>query len=290
MSRHVTRGCSAVANAYLQQVKTIYQNLKAATMIRTLRHYDFTNRMFALYTPASMLEKQKEHFKYSTDRVDKRLATTPDRPDLWTRIMEKPESEGGLSLGEHHSNASLFMVAGTETTATLLSGVTFHLLKNPETLKQLVDEVRSTFISADDMGLENLTRMTYLNAVLQEGLRSYPPVPSGLPRKVPAGGAAICGEWVPEGTVVSVHQLSTYKLEQNFKDPEKFAPERWLGDPRYADDDQSALEPFSIGPRNCLGKVSALAIPTSPSLMCYNRTLHGMRCAYCWQQWYGISI
>lgn len=40
----------------------------------------------------------------------------------------------------------------------------------------------------------------------------------------------------------------------NFRDPEMFVPERWLGDPRYDGDAKEVLQPFSIGPRNCLGK------------------------------------
>jgi cytochrome P450 len=39
-----------------------------------------------------------------------------------------------------------------------------------------------------------------------------------------------------------------------FKDPEEFVPERWLGDPRYENDRREAAQPFSVGPRNCIGK------------------------------------
>jgi cytochrome P450 len=45
-----------------------------------------------------------------------------------------------------------------------------------------------------------------------------------------------------------------YHSERNFKDPELFVPERWLGEERYKDDKRSTLNPFSFGPRNCLGK------------------------------------
>lgn len=39
-----------------------------------------------------------------------------------------------------------------------------------------------------------------------------------------------------------------------FKDPLEFVPERWLGDERYADDQRAAMQPFSVGPRDCVGK------------------------------------
>lgn len=45
-----------------------------------------------------------------------------------------------------------------------------------------------------------------------------------------------------------------YYSELNFKDPKKFVPERWLDDPRYASDNRAILSPFSLGPRDCIGK------------------------------------
>ncbi|KAI6892544.1 cytochrome P450 [Hortaea werneckii] len=173
---------------------------------------------------------------------------------IFNRILEKSDGPDGLSLEEHHSNASLFMIAGTETTATALSGTTFYLLRNPESLGALTKEIRSAFQSFDDLDLEVLARQKYLMAVLQEGLRMYPPVPTNLPRVVPEGGMIIDGKFVPEGTTIGVHHLSTYRMESHFKNASEWHPERWLGDPEYKDDHLDALEPFSVGPRNCLGK------------------------------------
>jgi cytochrome P450 len=59
---------------------------------------------------------------------------------------------------------------------------------------------------------------------------------------------------VPKGTQLGVHPLSANQWAANFTDPLEFRPERWLGDPKYQHDRREALQPFSIGPRNCLGK------------------------------------
>ena len=61
-------------------------------------------------------------------------------------------------------------------------------------------------------------------------------------------------------TSVGVHHWSAYQSAQNFRKPEQFIPERWLGDEEFADDDRSALQAFSLGPRNCLGKVRRAAL------------------------------
>lgn len=93
---------------------------------------------------------------------------------------------------------------------------------------------------------------------IQEGLRMYPPIPINVPRVVPAGGRSISGRWVAPGTRVSVSHYTTYRYSENFKNPDTFVPERWLGDPVYRDDRRKALQPFAMGPRNCLGQNMAM--------------------------------
>lgn len=103
--------------------------------------------------------------------------------------------------------------------------------------------------------MEDVNNAPYLVAVLHESLRYFPPVPTGFLRKVPKGGEMVSGYFIPEGTSVGVSSYPTAHSARNFRDPDMFVPERWMGDPRYADDKRSAMQPFSFGPRNCLGKV-----------------------------------
>ncbi|KAH8649839.1 cytochrome P450 [Xylariales sp. PMI_506] len=172
--------------------------------------------------------------------------------------MAAQESGKGLSLDEMHSNADFFMLAGLETTATLLSGFTYHLLANPNIMQALRDEIRGEFSSLEEVDFERTAGMKYLNACLREALRLYPPVPIGVPRVIPEGGLTALGRWIAPETRASAHQYSTNHSAVNFKNPDKFAPERWLGDPAYADDDLNAAQPFSWGPRNCIGQNMAM--------------------------------
>jgi aspirochlorine biosynthesis cytochrome P450 monooxygenase len=66
-------------------------------------------------------------------------------------------------------------------------------------------------------------------------------------------GNTIAGRFVPGGTLVTVCQKACNSSAENFRDPYEFVPERWLGDERYKDDRKKALQPFSLGPRNCIG-------------------------------------
>src|ERR1700693_4910894 len=72
-------------------------------------------------------------------------------------------------------------------------------------------------------------------------------------------GNIILDRFVPGSTSVTVSHWSCYRSPDNFGDPDRFAPERWLGDEHYKNDRKKALQPFSLGPRNCLGMNLAYA-------------------------------
>jgi cytochrome P450 len=65
-------------------------------------------------------------------------------------------------------------------------------------MEKLNHEVRSSFNSVADITITSVSRLSYLLACLNEGLRRYPPAVSNLPREVHEGGEMICGEFVPE--------------------------------------------------------------------------------------------
>ena len=132
-----------------------------------------------------------------------------------------------LSQEEIVSNASLMTTAGSETTATLLSGATWLLLKNPDIMQKLQDEIRGKFRTYDDITLNGVNELPYLIAFLSEALRFFPPIPVGFARRVGKGGELVSGYFVPEGTMVSVSHYAAYHSEQNFKNPEAVVPERW---------------------------------------------------------------
>jgi cytochrome P450 len=90
-------------------------------------------------------------------------------------------------------------VAGSETTATTLAGVTFLLCANPEVLRRLTDEVRSAFDSEEEITFSSVQKLTYMLAVLRETMRIFPAAPGDLPRVIPPSGAVICGKFLPGG-------------------------------------------------------------------------------------------
>ena len=113
-----------------------------------------------------------------------------------------------MTRGEVTGNTGVLIIAGSETTATLLSGATYFLLKNPRVLEKLKTEVRSHFQSIEEINIVSSGQLPYLHAVLEEALRLYPPVPSRLPRRTGSNVEIIDGHVVPPYVCSSNHRLS----------------------------------------------------------------------------------
>lgn len=234
------------------------------------------------------------------DVVKRPHFTTPSEPDDIQILQHNTKTEHPpLTNREITSNARILLAAGSDTTATNLSGATWLLLTHPHILQRAQLEVRTTFKTSQGITLRNVNdekRVPYLNAVIREVLRFYPSVPSTFPRVTGPEGAMIDGRYVPGNvgkpsycsildrnyttvkintntssippqTTVGVHQWSTYHSKDNFALPDEFHPERWLQAEREAvfdGDVREALQPFTTGPRMCLGKKYVNHVCQSP--------------------------
>jgi cytochrome P450 len=181
----------------------------------------------------------------------RRINSSIDRPDFVSRILDNREKYA-ISDIQIAAHASDFVTAGSETTATALSCISYYLSRNPHILRKLQDEIRTTFSSYSEIDNATTTNLKYLNAVCREGMRVYPPLPFPLPRVVPAGGDTVDGHYIPGGTIVSTNPFAASMSTANFKDPWVFKPERWLG--KNTEDQLDASQPFSYGARSCLGR------------------------------------
>jgi len=134
----------------------------------------------------------------------------------------------------------------------VLSGTTWLLLSNPAALATLITEIRSAFSSASEINFLSARKLPYLSACLEEGMRCFPAIPGLNPRRT-VEPVVVEGRGIPVGTYLGVHQWAAYHSAVNFTDPDKFVPERWL-EGGGKGDAKDVLQPFSIGPRNCIGK------------------------------------
>jgi len=143
-----------------------------------------------------MVRKRLGTMAYTKDKIEKRIDQGTDRPDFMSYVL-RHNDEKGMSREEIQATFNLLMIAGSETTATLLAGCIYLLQKNPLARQRLQAEIRNAFTDDNDITMLNVTQLKYLDAVIQESLRLYPPVPIALNRTTPPEGAIICGHWVP---------------------------------------------------------------------------------------------
>jgi cytochrome P450 len=186
-------------SSYHAWVSMIFESIKVGTWVQTTKRFPALRRLLALFLPKSMMKKREAHRLMTIEKTAKRIERADiDRPDFLSMIL-KEKGERGMTRPELESNASVLIIAGSETTATLMSGLTYLILRNRRVFEKLATEIRSTFAREEDINLNSVNSLKYLHAVINETLRVYPPVPTNLPRIVSAEGDNIGDQWVPPG-------------------------------------------------------------------------------------------
>ncbi|KAF7592007.1 hypothetical protein BBP40_000787 [Aspergillus hancockii] len=105
--------------------------------------------------------------------------------------------------------------------------------------------------------IAKLDELIFLDAVVKEGLRLFPPIPMSLPRYVPDGGRTISGYDIPAATIVSCQAYSIHRINDSvFPKPDEFVPERWLEEGLH--ERNKLFFSFASGGRGCIGKNLAL--------------------------------
>ncbi|GMG47884.1 unnamed protein product [Aspergillus oryzae var. brunneus] len=194
-------GCLKGSN-YDEWIESIFRAFPFITALQALSFTPLVKEVLLALVPPSMRDRRERLRDFTRQKMLRRMAIAEERPDLIEGLLKKKEE---LLT----ANAETLVVAGSETTATLLSGVTYLLLKNPEAYQRLREEVRSTFSSEDDINLSSAAKLPYMLACVEEALRMYPPGAIGPPRVTPKGGAEILGARIP-GRVFTTRSSTTF--------------------------------------------------------------------------------
>ncbi len=251
-------------------IESLFGGLSSVVFFDAVRSLYLTPLLIFL-VPKRLQKLRISSYEFIHDKIAKRVKLGNDRGDFFDKVLKNGvldeekapgDREIGMTIKEMESNGGNLVLAGSETTATLLSGTVFQLLSNPSILDKAVAEIRSSFASEDEITIDSAVNLPYLLDLLSEAMRIYPPVPTFSGRIVPPGGDTVDGKWLPEGTSIHMVQYAAFHLEENFKRPEEFLPERWSKEGiegEFRDDRREAFQPFSFGPRNCIGKNLAYA-------------------------------
>lgn len=187
------------------------------------------------------------------------------RPDMIHLLMEaQSQGDDTTESGKRFSDEDLlaqcllFFFAGFETVSTCLCFLTYELCMNPEVQSQLYEEVKSVEqqLEGKPLDYDTLMHMKYLDMVVSESLRKWPPAP----RTDRLCNANIDLKDENDKLIVSLKKedilfIPIFGLQHDpayFEDPEEFRPER------FSEENKKHIKPFTympfgVGPRSCIG-------------------------------------
>ncbi|GKZ36939.1 hypothetical protein AbraIFM66950_008204 [Aspergillus brasiliensis] len=247
-----TFGCLAT-NTYHEWVHFVISYFFASSLLQVIHRFRPLNRILAALMPQELHRQKQRHGELTQEKTRRRIKAGTEQADFVEPMIQASQS-GQLSVEEIEQQASILILAGSETTATALTVTTYLLVENPRVLAELRRELHAHYSNESQIDILSVHQLQYLHAVLQEALRLFPPITNGFPRETPAEGAIIDGHYVPKGVTVNINHWSVYRSPANFTRPNEFIPERWMGAAEFETDVRDVFQPFSVGPRSCIGK------------------------------------
>ncbi|MDE3229310.1 MAG: cytochrome P450 [Chloroflexota bacterium] len=184
------------------------------------------------------------------DLIAKRRAEGGDRGDVLSMLLDARDEDGApMSDLEVRDQAMTLMAAGHETTSNALAWTFYLLSQHPEKYARLRAEVAET-LGERVATVADLPRMPYLDAVISESMRMYPP--AWTVNRDAREAFDLGGYHFPARTRALISQYVIHHLPEVWGDPETFRPERWTPEFR-AQLPRGAYFPFGAGPRICIG-------------------------------------
>ncbi|KAF5526042.1 Cytochrome P450 monooxygenase lolP1 [Colletotrichum aenigma] len=193
--------------------------------------------------------------------ADKKIESEEDSKGT----MVRHHLRNGVTYKELLAEIFLEFIAGSDSTATAIRMTMLCLLNTPASLNGLRREIDAAIsqgrISSPITDVE-ARELPYLQAVIKEGIRMYPPSTGLNYKQVAKGGAELCGYFLPEGTQLGVNIQKLMRSKETFgTDADVFRPERWLeaaaDEERFKEMSDVIELAFGYGRFQCLGKTIA---------------------------------
>ncbi|CDO72208.1 hypothetical protein BN946_scf184970.g60 [Trametes cinnabarina] len=205
-------------------------------------------------TNAKYEEDQRILAQLVNEILDDHRANPPEKPDILSTMINGRDKETGLGLSDENIKHNLltFLIAGHETTSGMLTFTTYYLLKNPEAMRKLREEI-DTKIGDRPATVHDVNKLPYLLAVMRESMRLGPTAPA---RSVaPLEDTVIGGKYLVEkGTSIIINTYNAHRDPKVWgEDAEVFRPERML-DGKFEALPPNAWQPFGYGMRGCIGR------------------------------------
>lgn len=252
------RTFSCLERDYMHPImQTIQQTGKYATMVSELYRYGIW-QVLEVFVPKSALATRTQTYGFAFEAADRRMRQgyIDGSADVFN-ILIRDKNNVHWSEADLRANGLFLAVAASDSLPFVVCSAVQLLCRWPICLQKLEQELDQRYKFSEDLTLDNLAKLPYLNAVISEAFRFFPPGNLISGRTIlTEGGQMIADSWVPPGTTCSVSPYSTCHSNHNFARPDDFVPERWLEDspPEFRNDHRTASQPFSLGPRSCIAE------------------------------------
>ncbi|GAA3431236.1 cytochrome P450 [Kutzneria kofuensis] len=174
-----------------------------------------------------------------------------DHGDLMSMMMMAQDDTGtGMTDTQLHDEVRSMMVAGTETSATMLLWMAYALHQHPDIRDRMHEEL-DLVLAGRRIDYEDMPKLEYTGRVVQEALRMYPV--AWLLTRYATTDVELDGVHIPAGADVMFSPYALHMDPRNFDDPRRFDPDRWLPE-RARSMHRQAFLPFGAGVRKCIGE------------------------------------
>jgi len=187
--------------------------------------------------------------------VEARRKHKSDDADILGQMMSARDRRGSpMSDAQLSREALTLVIAGHETTASALNWVWYLLAKHPDVQSRVAAEV-SESKGKTALSMMTLEHLSYTGSVLQEALRTYPPLWLMTRKTIKPD---LLGEYrVPSGTEIYISPYLLQRHPRLWQEPHRFDPERFEAG-NAANQQRLSMCPFGAGPRNCIGEYFAM--------------------------------
>lgn len=198
------------------------------------------------------------------DAAEKGIEGNEDRNDILARLLQSKDAKGEkMGRQEVTAEALTELIAGSDTVSNTSCAIFYWILHGeraaPGTIiPRLQAELDAAIPSGTEVASYTMVRnLPFLKRCIDEGMRLHSTSAIGLPRIVTSeAGVDFDDAHFPSGTVLSVPSYTIHHLEEIWgKDVEEFKPDRWLS---LNNRQKTAFNPFSFGPRACVGQNVAI--------------------------------
>ncbi len=244
---------------------------------QTLSFYgrDYSLRMLrGPFTPWDRQQKATRALnRLIYSEIARRRATGARGEDVLSLLLDAHDEDGtALTDRQIRDEVMTLLFAGHDTTTSTVAFMFYELAHHPKVVERLVAEQREQLGTAPPTPEQLMgDGLPYLEMVLDETLRLYPPAWIGPRRSVEP--FEVCGRRVPGNTFVNYCSWASHHLPDVYDEPERFRPERFAPEAKAALP-KGAYVPFGGGSRTCIGmRFGQLEIRTIATLILANVTL-----------------